>query len=294
MIKKIITSCIVAFIVCNAFAQAPAKDQDLISLKNGYQYLGNIVEQQPGKFIKLYRPTQNDTVIIKMEDVEKLSKIFIQTFSEKKRTKKDTTLKIGRFNNKKNIYHFYYSYYRGDVYSNVNGFGLSYSRSFNNNYFAGLSCNGFINQTKGNGVRYTSVSQYKNKTEYNIYYTVNQFQLLFENKFRISFWKPQNKRITTLLGVNVGYVFDYTTGLSSYPYEYVYEKAVGGFIHQVSLAFKVNPDNNSGFIIEPGCSVYPYKYKRYSSVSSFPMDYRGNGSGFASSLAFTFRFGYFF
>ena len=58
------------------------RDQDLVTLKNGTQYLGYIIEQKPGKHIKIFRPTVNDTVMAKMEDIDKLSKILIQSFSE--------------------------------------------------------------------------------------------------------------------------------------------------------------------------------------------------------------------
>lgn len=56
------------------------RDQDLVTLKNGYQVLGYIVEQRPGKTIKVFRPLENDTVEIAMPDVSKLNKIWSSLF----------------------------------------------------------------------------------------------------------------------------------------------------------------------------------------------------------------------
>ena len=99
----------------NAFAQTNS-DQDLITLKNGYQYLGYIIEMQPGKSIKMYRPVKNDTIIINMEDVEIRSVVSgnVETAKEdseikskqKNGIKKNETTGLNKFNNKLNINQF--------------------------------------------------------------------------------------------------------------------------------------------------------------------------------------------
>ena len=278
------------------FAQDPQRDQDLITLKNGYQYLGYVVEQQPGKLIKIYRPTQNDTVIVNIENIDKLSKIMVQVFSEKKRSKSDTTLLIGRFNNKKNVYQFSYIIFQNIGSSNygsdfIQGFGATYYRNFNNKYYAGLGVNFFINRK--NTVYSNPQSASSFITTYSPYINENitQLQVMYENKFNLYF-KPQKRRLMPQLGINAGYVFDSSTGkyIQTFNTNVKYEKHKGNFIGQVTLAIKINPDNNSGFIIEPGYSYYNPIIKQYDSEQN------GVYLGYVrrSPHLFTFRLSYFF
>jgi hypothetical protein len=76
-----------------------------------------------------------------------------------------------------------------------------------------------------------------------------------------------------------------------------YEETKGSFMVQTNLAFKVNPDNNSGFMIEPGYAYYAPITKQYSNQVT-------DGSGQNSSVylgyrlepchVFTFKLSYFF
>lgn len=275
------------------YAQQPQRDQDLITLKNGYQYLGYIVEQQPGKLIKMYRPTQNDTISVNMEEIDKLSKILVQTFSEKKRTKKDSILILGRFNNKRNVYQFSYLTFIHERSNFVQGFSTAYYRNFNNRYYSGVGVNFFINRenTIYNDFPYVSsnvVSIYTAK----INQEITQIQVMYENKFNLYF-KPQKKRFMPQLGLNAGYVFDYSTGAYIQPMPktgVAYEKHKGNFIGQVTLAIKINPDNNSGFIIEPGYAYYDPIIRQYTSKEN------GTYLGYVRRTPhlFTFRLSYFF
>ena len=48
---------------------------DLIILKTGEEYKGQIIEQIPGKSVKLFRPAQRDTLTLYLAQVEKLKKL---------------------------------------------------------------------------------------------------------------------------------------------------------------------------------------------------------------------------
>lgn len=50
--------------------------KDKVTLKDSSEYIGYIVEQTPGKEIKLYRAIEMDTLVLDMSDVLRLNKIF--------------------------------------------------------------------------------------------------------------------------------------------------------------------------------------------------------------------------
>jgi len=243
------------------FAQNLMKDQDLVTVKSGAQYLGYIIEQQPGKLVKMYRPTQNDTISIQMEDIDKLTKIMVQTFSEKKKNKKDSVLMLGRFNNKKNIYQFSFGtvrYAQGEMnqpYRYMGG-SIAYYRSFKNRYMPGLSVGvyGLSEESEeGNSVSGTYYYDYFKRQSHVMCF------LMAENRFRLG-KRYQNRRLTTMIGLNLGYVFDGRYGLeytfSNGIYKQNYHETKNNFMLQTAFCFKVNPDNNSGFIIEPSITYY--------------------------------------
>jgi hypothetical protein len=285
-------------LVCtNVFSQTK-RDQDLVTLKNGNQFLGYIIEQKPGKTIKLYRPTVNDTVTVQMAEIDKLTKIFVESFADKKIETTDTIIETGRFNNKKNVYQISYAAHFCEGYGNnfVTGFSAAWYHSFNNKYFAGFSATIFQNQAN-------TLDIYDRTAEAVITLdkTINQAQFMFENKFRLS-RKPQNKRITTLFGVNVGYVLD--NSRTDYPsrsvqniYDVNYETSKGSFMFQTNLQFKVNPDNNSGFAVEPGYAYYAPIIRQYASnVTDASGEPLGIYLGYRLEKChiFTLKIGYFF
>ncbi len=274
------------------------RDQDLVTLKNGTQYLGYIIEQKPGKHIKIFRPTVNDTVMAKMEDIDKLSKILIQSFSEKKIESSDTIIETGRYNNKKNVFQFSFASNYCDHYGDkfIKGISMAYYKNYNNKYYVGIGTTLFMNQ-KNDKLIYDETLKQPVSVEKNI----QQFQILIENKLRLS-RKYQNRRLTTLLGVNAGYAFEKTT--AEFPYSPLYkansvqyEENKGNFIVQTTLAFKVNPDNNSGFIIEPGYAFYSPVVKQYNMrLNDASSSQIGNYLGYRKEAChlFTFRLSYFF
>jgi hypothetical protein len=274
------------------------RDQDLITLKNGNQMLGYIIEQKPGKTIKIFRPSVNDTVLVQMNEIDKLTKVFVESFSDKKIDETDTIIETGRYNNKLNCYQFSYVAHLSEGYGDnfITGFSVAWYRSFDNKYYAGASLTVFQNQAN-----LSTVYDKSSEKVIELDRTINQYQLMFENKFRLSL-RPQNKRLTTLFGANVGYVFDNSEAQyprrSIYNQYYVdYEETKGSFMVQTNLAFKVNPDNNSGFMIEPGYAYYAPITKQYSNQVT-------DGSGQNSSVylgyrlepchVFTFKLSYFF
>ncbi len=266
------------------------RDQDLVTLKNGYQILGYVIEQQPGKLIRVYRPEENDTVVARMDEINKLTKIWVQTYSELKiETPPQDTLRFGRFNNKKNVFAATYVFQLRDIEKYARkGVGLGYYRNFNNHYWGGFSTCFFRKQDpnpKFSDVRANDASQ-----------ELMQYQFLFENKLRLS---PliQSNRLTTLLALNAGFVADFSRNkcipTTSTALDVEYEESSGGFIFQTGLAFRINPDNNSGFMIEPGYTYYPQIVKQYSAN---PKTAGGNYLGFyrqVNHLA-TLKLSYFF
>ena len=50
--------------------------KDKITLKDSSEHIGYIIEQVPGKEIKLYDPLKLDTIVIKMNNVLRLNKMF--------------------------------------------------------------------------------------------------------------------------------------------------------------------------------------------------------------------------
>jgi hypothetical protein len=274
------------------------RDQDLVTLKNGTQYLGYIIEQKPGKHIKIFRPTVNDTVMAKMEDIDKLSKILIQSFSEKKIDSIDTIIETGRYNNKKNVFQFSFASNYCEFYGDnfIKGVSMAYYKNYNNRFYVGIGTTIFMNQ-KNEKLIYDKTLVHSVSLKKNI----QQFHLLLENKLRLS-RNYQNKRLTTLLGINAGYVFEKTS--AEYPYSPLYktnsvqyEENKGNFILQTSLALKVNPDNNSGFIIEPGYAFYSPVVKQYNMrLNDASSSAIGNYLGYRKEAChlFTFRLSYFF
>ena len=282
---------LLALAMWNLFGTAQIqRDQDLITLKNGYQILGYVIEQEPGKLIRIYRPDENDTVVANMTEISKLTKIWVQTFSDKEVvvTEDPDTIDFGRYNNKRNVFAINYTWQLRDIERNARkGVGLAYYRSFNNNYWAGLSANIFANQNPG--------PRYADARTNNANHTFSQLQFMVENKLRLSL-RPQNKRLTTLFGLNLGVVTDFSESLfesSNQELDVEYEAYCGGFILQTNLAFRVNPDNNSGFMIEPGYTYFPQIVKQYSGT---PVDESAVYIGFRRQVnhLLTLKIAYFF
>lgn len=266
------------------------RDQDLVTLKNGYQILGYVIEQEPGKLIRVYRPDENDTVVAQMTEISKLTKIWVQTFSGK--TMDDApspdTIEFGRFNNKRNIFSVNYTWLQRDIETRSRrGLGLAYYRSFNNIYWGGFSANIFSRQDPN--PNYADLDESTRNHEF------SQVQFLFENKVRLSL-RPQNKRLTTLLGFNVGYVFDGTESdfkSTENPLDVEFEDYRDGFMLQTALALRVNPDNNSGFMIEPGYTLFPQNVMQYADVmNNEPQVYLGYRR--QVNHLFTLKIAYFF
>lgn len=307
-------------LTCFSMAQQLMKDQDLVTLKNGSQYLGYIVEQKPGVEIKMYRPTQNDTIVIHMEDIDKLTKILVKAYSEKKIKKNDSIISAGRYNNKKNIYQIsFYNLFKqyndvlsDDAYNSpvsLMGGSLAYYRNFNNRYMPGfsVSLNGAPYKDDNSGDYDTTYSAYSNQSQ------SRKMLLTTMIENRIRFGKvAQNKRLTTLVSLNIGYVFDFTdsyqlsfnqTSLTRTQYTY---ETKNNFIIQSTFCLKINPDNNSGFILEPGIAYYnPITTVTFyeSRFSKFINDYpifetttNAKPLGYTRDFPwmFTFRLSYFF
>jgi hypothetical protein len=288
--KKYIPFVILILSLCakSNFAQV-LRDQDLITLKNGYQYLGFVIEQQPGKMIRIYRPLENDTVNVPLQDIEKLSKILVQNFSEKK-VEPDDSIVIGRFNNKNHVFQFMLAYQLRDVEKHARrGFGISYLRSFRNVYQCGISATLFSRQNPG--LVLADAEGHAQVQDFSLL----QHQWLLENKIRLTS-QPQHRRFTMLFALNAGYVGD----MSRLNMEHTavendaeYERYRGGFMLQTGLDFKINPDNNSGFIIQPGYCFFPQHVELYSATKG-TSDAAYLGFRRQVNHLFSLKFSYFF
>lgn len=236
------------------------RDQDLVTLKNGYQILGYVVEQRPGKLIKVYRPVENDTVEVALQDVSKLTKIWVQPFSEKKIEARDSVVVIpGRFNNKRNVFTASAVWQINDIeWKGRRGFGVSWHRKIDGRYHVGAGTLVFGNQNPQ-----PMRSEWMSTLESHRFM---QVQVLMMNQFRLG-RKVQNRRFSTVLNVNPGWVIDRTETqftTSDGIWDLGYERAKGGFTFQTGLAFRINPDNQSGFALEPGYAFYGHQVSQFT------------------------------
>jgi hypothetical protein len=268
------------------------RDQDLITLKNGYQILGYVIEQEPGKLIRIYRPDVPDTVIARYDEISKLTKIWVQTYSEKEVDETvietEDTLELGRYNNKKNVFHATYMIQVHDQeYLERKAFGLGYMKSVENKYWGGVSAYVFRKPNPEYSLFHDSGGPKK--------YLISQLYFMFENKFRLSH-RPQNRRLTTLISASGGYMVDLTTktfDATDTELDVEYEKYSDGLVLQGGLCFRVNPDNNSGFMIEPGVTYAPQNVKQYSAPTDEP-DAVYLGYYRKPNASFTLKLAYFF
>lgn len=240
-----------------AAAQVVSGDQRLITLNNGFQYLGYVLEQRPGKDLKLYRPTANDTIIVKLDDIRKVTRIEIKstdTRSSKQLLTTDTILRIVDYNNKKHTFQF--SILSGVLFQDMTkplwpspGFGIGYYRSFNNKFFLG-----------GSYQRYNSLRDmlyYTNKID-GVRWQADLNILMAEGRIRLSA-KPQNRRISALIGLQAGYMHSY-----AYIVSYAVNQEIQTFqinsLHNIvaggSFCFRINTDRNTGWSIEPTVACF--------------------------------------
>lgn len=226
-------------------------DQRLITLHNGYQYLGYIVEQRPGKDLKLFRPAVNDTITVKLEDIEKVTRIAVKSIAPraaKAAGTSDTISRPPKFNNKKHV--FQLSFLSGVVLNGITdplgpslGLGAGYYYSFKNRWFVGGSYQRYV----GYSERFYPSNEFKPLVWYtNLNYAV------VEGRMRITA-KPQNRRMSTLVGIQAGYLMNDFTVFYNYGVyrESYYLEQVHNFVAGASMCFRINPDNNSGWSFEP-------------------------------------------
>lgn len=249
-------------------AQTAAPDQRLITLHNGYQYLGYIVEQRPGKDLKLYRPAVNDTITVKLEEIAKVTRIAVKSTEErpaKIAAQPDSLKYIAKYNTKPHV--FQVSFVSGLLLQDVTdpvgpslGFGLAYYRSYKNKWFWGASFQQYVgyNQETFNGADYAGFK-----------WNTRLQSLVAEGRMRLS-GKPQNRRMSTLLGIQAGYMRSsgYFENFGVYRERYIIDTE-HNFVGGGSVCFRINPDRNSGWSIEPMVTTFRPRTSGYY--------YTGNG-----------------
>jgi hypothetical protein len=246
-------------VLCLGSARAQAlRDQDLVTLKSGYQVLGYVIEQQPGKLIKVYRPDKNDTLDVPMTEVASLRKIWVQPFSEKEMDVQDTVLP-GRFNNKKHVFNAgYVIHSRETERRERRGVSLSWYRNYNNRCLTGVSVLIFGRQD--------TRQQIAGHTESNYRHSLLQYHFLYSNQIRLG-RQAQNRRVSTLLSIHTGRIWDRSESFydkDTSPLAVRYEDYKGGWTFQTGLALRINPDGQSGFMIEPGYALFPQHVEQYT------------------------------
>lgn len=297
-------------------AQYRSEPMDLITMTSGYQLLGKIIEQRPGIDLKLYRAVEKDTLTLAQDSIEKIAVVEMSRFAEKKVSKKDTVLQAGRFNTKKNVYTISWNMSHNEMYSlqgiappdsvrhrayaiDPSGLGFGYMRSIRNTFFWGGS---MAIQVK----LYERYSYLGDKS-----YFVDSwasFKMMLEAKLRLS-RRPQSKRFTALLGLAAG---DQIIGYGRTWYEYRGTISSGddvlplhtthllmvtnthAFTVQGSMTFQINPDNNSGFVIEPLIAYCrPMARTIYRNYKGYP-GLTGTIRSMYSLNTLGLRIGYFF
>lgn len=296
-------------------AQRRPQSMDLVTMTNGYQLLGKIIEQRPGIDIRLYRPVENDTLTLQQDSIEKIAVVQVNRFAEKKVNAKDTSLDVGRFNTKNNVYSI--SWIMSDnvlrpqwglekpdstAYWNYwvrsNGLDLGYMRSIRNTFFWGGSI----------AVMKKQLISYINDDPSYHYNSWGSIKVMLECKVRLS-RRMQSKRFTVLYGLAAGdHLISYWRTYNHYITRVLPDgQQVSGFERsslvsleghkltvQSSLTLKINPDNTSGISIEPF-----FAYSR-PEVTTIYNNYRGNQGLKATVIsrhdltAFGIRIGYFF
>jgi hypothetical protein len=254
-------------------AQHRSEPIDLVTMTNGYQLLGKIIEQRPGIDLKLYREIEKDTLTLVQDSIEKIAVVDMSRFAEKKVTPKDTVLQTGRFNTKKNVYAFSWNMDYNEMFPLRNiampdtvgypdytivpsGLGFGYMRSIRNTFFVGGSMALLVKLQKS----YFADETFSRYADF-----WASFKMMLEAKVRLS-RRPQSKRFTALLGLAAGDQvieydrtwYEYTAissnnGVPVMGYTTRPKMYLGGhvFTVQSSVTLKINPDNNSGFAIEP-------------------------------------------
>lgn len=281
--------------VLNGLLLFAQRDLDVITLKDGSQLLGYIIEQKPAVSVSIFRPMLKDTIVTRIEDIDKLSKILVPMYLEEKRESKDSmthktdtliqnsdsVLRKGLFNSNEHICQIAYAGLLSDHTGAVPGISAAYYRNYNNAFFVGAS-----------GSIYNRFRSGFNQVHYER--SVFQFQLMLEALLRLSA-RPQNKRMSVLQVIKLGYVFDKSSYVITDVAAILYsadkmkeEYTMGNFMIQTGFVFKRNIKKNSGVVIEPGYAFYQPFIKQYSNNAYYM------GARRETVHLFTFRLGYFF
>ncbi|MCU0435248.1 MAG: hypothetical protein MUC87_17465 [Bacteroidia bacterium] len=260
--------------VTNLFGQN-INDQEIITLKSGYQLIGKVIEMQPGVSITIRQQATNDTICVATADIEKINRIVLTNNPDTLRELKPDPTPFKMFNTKK--YMLQLSYINMPFALQqipISGGSIAYLKSFNNKYFIGGSLGLLIQSKPFQEVEYID--------EFSSLFLI---PVLIENKYRLSF-RDQRRRASLLLGFNCGYTFN-----SSYTY---YESSrgigMGAVTMQYLLGIKLNFDDNSGFLIEPGITYMPLRNSIYSGDTN---TYKGHMELLVPSML-TMRISYFF
>ncbi|MCU0435246.1 MAG: hypothetical protein MUC87_17455 [Bacteroidia bacterium] len=275
-VRKPVTALIALLLFFVGFSKCYAQtvpDKDLVTLRNGNQILGYVIEQRPGESISVYRPEMNDTVKVALEDVQKISKIMITILPNDSAKKIAPIAGKGRYNNKKNVFQFGYQYMALTssidedveylIFDHIlHGVCVSYFRNINNRYFPGISVS-FANKKA-----YTYADRWQNYNEL----SYKKMLILIENKFRLS-KKPQNFPMCFTAAFNIGFLRDKSFLEDNRIYGYSrgsFYRYQNSFVAQTLFGFKINPDKKSGFILEIGVSWNRQRinvYNIYNSLS---------------------------
>jgi len=272
-LKKLTVSLILLFNSFATYAQLP-NDKDVVTLKNGQEYIGYVFEQVPGSNLKMIRLFEKDTLSIPMDEVVKYSKLFATKSAIRRDLRKannpiDTSKKhvIRSFLVDQDIHiQGYFSLIHltsgaFDLFGNfdsepIQGIGLSIVKGINLKYRVGLSANYHVKQRSDPG------SLYYGYTDAIATAVYDNLSVFVEGKYLLLQSKAKRK-VNIFGGLGIGYsshtpftnYTDWTvSGLGSRR-EYVYEDAV---TIEASIQIIISPfkHRQQGFTIEPVWSFY--------------------------------------
>ena len=269
LLQKIILGAFGFIFSTVAYGQLP-NDKDVVTLKNGEQYVGYVFEQIPGLSIKMVRLIAQDTLTIPMSEVAKYSKLFATEYAIRRDIRKqnaasDTTkkhlaktfiLKLGLhvrgYYSVMNMQRSGYDLFQGmDSRSRaIIGGGLSLYKEVNSRIWLGVSYN--LNESKYWKYHNTDAE------DASVFFHKNAWMI--DGKYSV-FSTEKSSRLSVFIGAGVGYVlsrtyrWDYAQlGIENGDYSFTYQNSVS---FESSLQFLIKPFKNggSGLVIEP---VYTY------------------------------------
>jgi hypothetical protein len=260
-------------------AQQDCGSKKLITLTNGYQVMGTLIETETGDSISIIREVLKDTLRIAQSDIAQINFAYIGCGAKNYLDSLKMIKPISPGYNSKPIIMQLSTFLIGSPYLPQGG-SIAVLKSYRNFYQFGGS---FGYATSHKITKPDSINLSESRTEI--------AQLLLENKFRLSN-RAQHKRGVLMYIFNCGYTFNmsYKKTIAPDGSPVRTEKGMNAVTTQHLLGLRLNTDDNSGFLIEAGITYLPLRNK---IVDHNPVIYRGHTPAFFPRTAML-KISYFF